>query len=125
MDLKVEHPALNLNEIARICFVRTGRRPHLATVRAVLDEEPLPIKAFTRFPPYREIPDGRGRRKAVVALHYEGWANKSIGRYLRVDRSTVRRVLRDGWRRARRASRTKSAGVRGAIRGRVCPVLGV
>ena len=93
MDLKVEHPALNLNEIARICFVRTGRRPHLATVRAVLDEEPLPIKAFTRFPPYREIPDGRGRRKAVVALHYEGWANKSIGRYLRVDRSTVRRVL--------------------------------
>lgn len=41
------HPALNLNEIARIYHVRTGRKPHLATVRAVLEEEPLPIKAFT------------------------------------------------------------------------------
>ncbi|CAA9514203.1 MAG: hypothetical protein AVDCRST_MAG12-3392 [uncultured Rubrobacteraceae bacterium] len=94
VDLKAEHPALNLNEIARICFVRTGRRPHLATVRSVLDEEPLPIKAFKRFPPYHEIPEGRERRKAVVALHYEGWANKSIARYLKVDRSTVRRVLK-------------------------------
>jgi putative transposase len=43
VDLKAEHPALNLNEIAGICYVRTGRRPHLATVRSVLDEEPLPI----------------------------------------------------------------------------------
>jgi transposase len=93
VDLKAEHPALNLNEIAGICYVRTGRRPHLATVRSVLDEEPLPIKAFKRFPPYHEIPEGRERRKAVVALHYEGWANKSIARYLKVDRSTVRRVL--------------------------------
>jgi transposase len=94
VDLKAEHSALNLNEIARICHVRTGMRPHLATVRSVLDEEPLPIKAFRRFPPYHEIPEGRKRRKAVVALHYEGWADKSIARYLRVDRSTVRRVLK-------------------------------
>ncbi len=93
VDLKAEHPALNLNEIARICQIRTGRKPHLATVRAILDEEPLPIKAFRRFEPYHEIPDGRERRKAVVALHYEGWANKSIAGYLRIDRSTVRRVL--------------------------------
>ena len=41
-DLKAEHPTLNLNEIAGICYARTGRRPHLATVRSVLDEEPLP-----------------------------------------------------------------------------------
>ena len=93
VDLKAEHPALNLNEIAGICYVRTGRKPHPATVRSVLDEEPLPIKAFKRFPPYHEIPAGRERRKAVLALHYEGWANKSIARYLKVDRSTVRRVL--------------------------------
>ncbi len=94
VDLKAEHPALNLNEIARICFVRSGRKPHLATVRAVLDEEPLPIKAFRRFEPYHEIPSGTERRKAVVALHFEGWADKSVARYLGVDRSTVRRVLR-------------------------------
>jgi ketosteroid isomerase-like protein len=30
----------------------------------------------------------------VVALHYEGWADKSVARYLGVDRSTVRRVLK-------------------------------
>lgn len=111
VDLKAEHPALNLNEIAGICYVRTGRKPHLATVRSVLDEEPLPIKAFKRFEPYHEIPDGRERRKAVVALHYEGWANKSIARYLKVDRSTVRRVLLR-WMRARRASKTGSAAGR-------------
>ncbi len=29
----------------------------------------------------------------MLALHYEGWTNKSIARYLKVDRSTVRRVL--------------------------------
>ncbi len=93
VDLKAEHPALNLNEIAGICYVRSGRKPHLATVRSVLDEEPLPIRAFKRFPPYHEISEGRERRKAVLTLHYEGWANKSIARYLAVDRSTVRRVL--------------------------------
>jgi len=93
VDLKAEHPALNLNEIARICFVRSGRKPHLATVRAVLEEDPLPIKAFRRFPPYHEVPEATERRRAVVALHYEGWANKSIARYLGVGRSTIRRVL--------------------------------
>ncbi len=94
VDLKAEHPMLNFNEIARICYVRTRRKPHLATVRGVLDEEPVPIKAFRRFEPYHEIPEGRERRKAVVALHYEGWADKSIARYLKIDRSTVRRVLK-------------------------------
>jgi putative transposase len=94
VDLKAEHPMLNFNEIARICYVRTGRKPHLATVRGVLDEEPVPIKAFRRFEPYHEIPEGRERRKAVVALHYEGWADKSIARYLKIDRSTVHRVLK-------------------------------
>jgi len=66
VDLKAEHPALNLKEIARICFVRTGRKPHLATVRNVLVEEPLPIKAFRRFEPYHEIPEACERRRAVV-----------------------------------------------------------
>jgi hypothetical protein len=67
VDLKTEHPMLNLNEIAGICYVRTGRKPHLATVCAVLDEEPLPIKAFRRFEPYHEIPEGTERRSAIVS----------------------------------------------------------
>jgi putative transposase len=34
------------------------------------------------------------RRRAVVALHAEGWSAKAISGYLRVHRSTVHRVLR-------------------------------
>ena len=64
VDLKAEHPALNLNETARICYVHSGRKLHLATVRGVLDEEPLPIKAFRRFEPYHEMEEGREHRKA-------------------------------------------------------------
>ena len=94
LHLKSEHPALNNNEIARICYVNSGRKPHLATVRSILDEEALPLKAFRRFEAYHEIPDGRERRKAIVTLHYEGWADKSIARYLKVDRSTVYRTMR-------------------------------
>src|SRR4051794_35842981 len=87
VDLKAEYPALNLSEIANICYVRSGRKPHLATIRNVLDEEPLPLKAFRRFDPYHQIPEPTERRKAVVTLHYEGWADKSIAGYLKLDRS--------------------------------------
>src|SRR5215208_6516564 len=34
------------------------------------------------------------RRRAVVALHVEGWSAKAISGYLRVHRSTVHRVLK-------------------------------
>src|SRR5215217_7661883 len=56
LDLKAEHPALNANEIANICFVFSGRKPDVRTVGSVLDEEPLPLKAFRRFAPYHEMP---------------------------------------------------------------------
>jgi putative transposase len=94
LDLKAEHPALNNNEISNICYVFSGRKPDVRTIGNVLDEEPIPLKAFRRFDPYHEIPDAAERRKAVIALHYEGWADKSIARYLKVDRSTVHRVVR-------------------------------
>ena len=94
LDLKAEHPALNNNEISNIYYVFSGRKPDVRTIGNVLDEEPIPLKAFRRFDPYHEIPDAAERRKAVVALHYEGWADKSIARYLKVDRSTVHRVVR-------------------------------
>jgi hypothetical protein len=44
LDLKAEHPALNANEIANICYVFSGRKPDVRTVGSVLDEEPLPLK---------------------------------------------------------------------------------
>ncbi len=45
-----------------------------------------------RFPPYHEAEDVRESREGVVTLHEEGWSDKSIARYLGVDRSTVYRV---------------------------------
>ncbi len=94
VDLKAEHPPLNLEEIANVCDTLFGRRPDGQTVKAVLAESAIPRKLVRRFEPYHEIPGDRERREAVVTLHEEGWADKSIARYLRVDRSTVYRVRR-------------------------------
>ncbi len=94
VDLKAEHPPLNLEEIANVCGTLFGRRPDGQTVKAVLEESAIPRKLVRRFPPYHEISDDRERREAVVALHLEGWSDKSIARYLEVDRSTVYRARR-------------------------------
>ena len=94
VDLKAEHPALNPNEISRICYVRFGRGPARKTVKRVLAEEPAPLRMIRRFPPYHEIPEPGERRRAVVALHAEGWAAKAIAGYLRVGASTVYRTLK-------------------------------
>jgi transposase len=94
VDLKAEYPAFNANEIANACYVRFGRRPARKTVKRVLAEEPVPLRFVRRFPPYHEIPEPAERRRAVVALHAEGWSAKAIAGYLRVHRSTVYRVLR-------------------------------
>jgi putative transposase len=94
VDLKAEHPALNPNEISRVCYVRFGRRPARKTVKRVLAEEPMALRFVRRFPPYHEIPERRDRRAAVVALHSDGWSAKAISGYLRVGTSTVYRDLR-------------------------------
>ena len=70
------------------------RRPDGHTVKAVLEESAIPRKLVRRFPPYHEAGDVMESREAVVTLHLEGWSDKSIARYLRVDRSTVYRVRR-------------------------------
>ena len=92
VDLKAEHPPLNLEEIANICGALFGRRPDGHTVKAVLEESAIPRKLVRRFEPYREIPDNAERREAVVTLHLEGWSDKSIAGYMKIDRSTVYRA---------------------------------
>jgi putative transposase len=72
VDLKAEHPPLNLEEIANICGTLFGRRPDGQTVKAVLEESAIPRKLVRRLPPYHEIPDDRERREAAVTLHLEG-----------------------------------------------------
>src|SRR5215218_1046082 len=42
VDLKAEHPPLNLEEIANICGTLFGRRPDGQTVKAVLEESAIP-----------------------------------------------------------------------------------
>ena len=86
VDLEAEYPGFNPNEIANAVYVRFGRRPARKTVKRVLAEEPVPLRFVRRFPPYREIPEPAERRRAVVALHAEGWSAKAISGYLRVHR---------------------------------------
>ncbi len=94
VDLKAEYPGFNPNEIANACYVRFGRRPARKTVKRVLAEEPVPLRFVRRLAPYHEMEEPAERRRAVVALHAEGWSAKAIAGYLRVHRSTVHRVLR-------------------------------
>src|SRR5215207_2409307 len=88
LNLKAEHPPIRDNEIATICYVRFGRRPHGRTVRRIIESSPTAIRMFRRFKPYHEIEDIRERRLAIVTLHSEGWNVKSIAGYLKTYRST-------------------------------------
>ena len=92
IDLKREHSPLSFEEIANICAKLLGRRPDGQTVKAVLWESAILTKPVKRFAPYHEIEDDGKRQDAVVTLHDEGWSDKSIARYLKVDRSTVYRA---------------------------------
>jgi putative transposase len=93
VELKAEHPKLNANEIANIVYVRTGRRLGKHTPGRVLAEEVVPLKLSRLFDPYHEAKDPREARRAVVALHLDGWTVKAIASYMRVSRTTVYRVL--------------------------------
>lgn len=88
VDLKAEHPALSLGEVANVCYVRSGRRPSKHTVKRVLEEEPRPLRMVRRFDPYHETEDPRERRLAVVRLHSEGWAPRASWRRSRAPGSS-------------------------------------
>ena len=94
LDLKTEHPPMRDNEIATICYVRFGRRPHARTVRRALETGPTAIRMFRRFAPYHETEGIVERRLAIVTLHSEGWNVKSIAGYLKTSRPTVYRTLK-------------------------------
>lgn len=93
-DLKAENPTFYANEIADICAIRFDQRPSPHTVRRILAEDPLPARTARRFPPYREIADPVAARLAIIRLHSEGWAVKSIAAYLDCSRQQVYRTLR-------------------------------
>src|SRR5215207_9726407 len=49
VDLKAEHPPLNLEEIANICARLFGRRPDGHTVKSVLEESAIPRRLADHF----------------------------------------------------------------------------
>lgn len=61
-------------------------------MKAMLQESAIPRKLLRSFDPYHGTPDDKKRREAVVTLHREGWSDKAIAGYLKMDRSTVYRV---------------------------------
>ena len=93
-DLKAEYPAFRASEIADICAIRFDHRPSPHTVKRILAEDPPPAPAARHFPRYREIADPAAARLAIIRLHSEGWAVKSIAAYLACSRQQVYRTLR-------------------------------
>ncbi len=93
VDLKAEHPAFNLNEIANVVRACFGRKPDVRSVAHVLDEEPLPLRIVRNYPLYHETEDPREGRAAIVELRLSGWSAKVIAGYLGVHKATVYRAL--------------------------------
>jgi putative transposase len=94
LDLKAEHPPLRVNQIATICYARTGRRPDEKTIKRVLADNPLPERTRRRFPLYPQITNPAERRAVIIRLHFEGWGKKAISEYLQCHRDTVHVTLR-------------------------------
>ena len=94
IELKREHPPLNIHEITTICWARFGQRPSSPTVKRILAEQPPPPRVTRRFPPYHRIADPVERRLAIIRLHIEGWNKQSIAAYLETSRVTVHETLK-------------------------------
>ncbi len=93
-ELKAEYPPFRPNELARICYIRFGRRPSLHTIKRILTEEPAPVHVARRYPPYGHITEPIERRLAIVRLHAEGWTITSIAGYLQTNRARVYKTLK-------------------------------
>lgn len=94
VDLKAEHPAFRLGEIAQICFVASGRRPSPHTIQHILATGPEPKQTWRRYPKFSDILDASERRLAVIRLHAEGWSVTCIAEYLQTSRQTIYTTLR-------------------------------
>ena len=93
IDLRREHPPLNVYEITTICWARFDHRPSPHTVKRILAAGPSAPREHRRFPPFHAVADPAARRLAIVRLHIEGWNAKSIAAYLETSRQTVHTTL--------------------------------
>ncbi len=93
LDLHREHPALNPNEIARICHMGLNYRPGARTIKRVLAETAPTQAAPRRFRPFHAMPPIE-RRRAIIQLHLVGWRTTAIAAYLQTSRPTVHAILK-------------------------------
>jgi transposase len=93
VDLHFELPSMSWREIAEICNIRYGRRPHHKHVKRIATSGlPSSLQA-RRYQPWHQIPDPAERKLAVIRLHADGWSITSIAQYLQVSRPTIYTTL--------------------------------
>ena len=80
VDLHFELPSMSWREIAEVCYIRHGRRPHHKHVKRIATAGPPPSLQVRRYQPWHQIPDPAERKLAVIRLHSEGWSITSIAK---------------------------------------------
>jgi hypothetical protein len=93
VDLHLELPSMSWREIAEVCYIRYGRRPHHKHVKRIATSGPPPSLQARRYQAWHLIPDPAERKLAVVRLHSEGWSITSIAQYMQVSRPTIYTTL--------------------------------
>ncbi len=93
VDLHFELPSMSWREIAEVCYIRHGRRPHHKHVKRIATAGPPPSLQVRRYQPWHQIPDPAERKLAVIRLHSEGWSITSIAQYMQVSRPTIYSTL--------------------------------
>ena len=93
VDLYMELPSMSWREMAEVCYIRYGRRPHHKHVKRIATFGPPPSLQARRYQPWHLIPDPAERKLAVIRLHSEGWSITSIAQYMQVSRPTIYATL--------------------------------
>jgi putative transposase len=83
VDRKTEYPAFTPHQLATLCYVASGRRPSVCTVKRVLATGPKPTSLSRRYPRFHQFSDPA-----------EGWTVTAIAGYLATTRRTVYLTLR-------------------------------
>ncbi|GAC1375113.1 MAG: hypothetical protein NVSMB44_43600 [Ktedonobacteraceae bacterium] len=91
--LHTELPSMSWREIAEVCYIRHGRRPHHKHVKRIATAGPPPSLQARRYQPWHQIPDPAERKLVIIRLHSEGWSITSIAQYMQVSRPTIYSTL--------------------------------
>jgi transposase len=89
VDLHFELPSMSWREMAEVCYIRYGRRPHHKHVKRIATSGSLPSLQARRYQTWHTIPDLAERKLAVIRLHSDGWSITSIAEYMQTSRQTI------------------------------------